>query len=309
MSEISIAVEDYLSTRRALGYKLVFAASVLHAFAAFLEARNAAYITVALALEWARMPADVLPSQWASRLGVIRRFARYHRASDPRTEIPSAGLLPFRYMRKAPYIYSDCEVAALSTAARELSCRYGIRPRTYSTLITLLAVTGLRVGEALRLDRRDCDLKEAILFIRETKFRKSRLIPIQRSTAEALELYSAVTAELFPHVWSLFVSARGKRLSQKVAGENFRSLLARIGLPAAGDPRRPCLHGLRHRFAVSTLLGWYRKGVDIERALPLLATYLGHTNITNTYWYLSATPELLALAAERLEGPVWRMRS
>lgn len=305
MSDLATAVDEYLRTRQALGFKLKFAAPTLRRFVTFLDARSVTRVTTELALEWACQPADAPPSHWARRLGVIRRFARYHQASDPQTEIPSAELLPFRYVRKPPYIYTDRDISALTDAARALSGR--IRPKTYPTLIALLAVTGLRVGEALCLQRRDCDLKEAVLFVRQTKFRKSRLVPIHASTADALERYSTEIGKVFPRATSLLVAPHGQALRPNVVFSNFRSLLRDVGLPPQGDPRRPRVHGLRHTFAVRTLLGWYRTGANVERELPLLATYLGHTHIAYTYWYLSATPELLRLAAERLEGPLWRM--
>lgn len=307
MSALATAVDEYLRTRQALGFKLKFAAPTLRRFVTFLESRSMTRVTTELAVEWACQPAGAPPAHWARRLGVVRRFARYHQASDPQTEIPSADLLPFRWVRKPPYIYTDNDISALIDAARALSGR--VRPKTYPTLIALLAATGLRVSEALCLQRRDCDLKEAVLFVRQTKFRKSRLVPLHASTAEALERYSAEISKVFPHATTLLVSPHGKALRYTVVLSNFRFLLRRVGLPPQGDPRRPLPHGLRHTFAVRTLLGWYRAGVNVERELPLLATYLGHTHIAYTYWYLSATPELLRLAAERLEGPLWRMPS
>jgi integrase/recombinase XerD len=309
MSDISKAVEEYLSTRRALGFQLNYAALMLRDFARFVAEQNSAHLTAELAVKWACTPAHAQPCQWSRRLGVIRRFARYHSASDPRTEIPAKALLPFPYVRKDPYIYTARDIAALTQAARELPCRRGIVPQTYSTLIPLLAVTGLRVGEAIGLDRCDFDRRDGTLLVRQTKFRKSRLVPIHPSTAAAIEAYCTRTKTIFPRVTSLFISARGKRLDPSTLFANFRLLLARCGLPPPGDSRRARPHGLRHTFAVDTLLRWYRHGVDVERQLPLLATYLGHTRVTNTYWYLSATPELLALAAERLDSPLWRMRS
>lgn len=307
MSDLATAADEYLRTRQALGFKLKFAAPTLRRFVTFLASRSMTRVTTELALEWACQPPDRPPSHWARRLGVIRRFAQYHHASDPQTEIPSADLLPFRSVRKPPYIYTDRDISALIDAARALSGR--VRSKTYPTLIALLAATGLRVSEALGLQRRDCDLKEGVLFVRQSKFRKSRLVPIHASTAEALEQYSAEISTIFPHATALLVSPHGKALCYNVVHSNFRFLVHRIGLPPQGDPRRPLPHSLRHTFAVRTLLGWYRAGVNVERDLPLLATYLGHTQIAHTYWYLSATPALLRLAAERLEGPLWRMPS
>lgn len=304
MSPIGKAVEEYLAVRRALGFKLRLTAGMLRDFAAYLAQARASHVTTELAVRWAQQPAAAQPAQWANRLGVVRRFAQYLSASAPRTEIPPAGLLPFRYRRPQPYLYSDAEVRRLLRAARRIPSRTGLRAATYATLIGLLAVTGLRISEALGLDERDVDRADGVLTIRRTKFGKSRLVPLHPSTTRALRRYVRVRDRLHPlrATDSFFLGERGRRLTEWTARWTFNKLSRETGVRGPTDRRGPRLHDFRHRLAVKTLVGWYRQGVDVERRLPVLSTYLGHGHVTDTYWYLTAVPELLRLAADRLEG-------
>jgi len=304
MSALRDALEEYLAVRRSLGFTLRRPASLLRNFVAFLDANEAPCITQALAVRWAEQPADAQPATWAGRLGMVRGFARWRRVSDPRTEIPAAGLLSERYRRHPPYLYSDEEIERLLAAATERPSANGLRACSYATLFGLLAVTGLRVSEALRLDRDDVDFAQGLLTIRRTKFGKSRLVPVHRSTREALERYDAQRARVFPQpaTPAFFLSERGRRITDWSARYTFAKLSQRIGLRAAasGHGRGPRIHDMRHRFAARTLIHWYRTGVDVERELPKLATYLGHVHVNETYWYLAAVPELLQLANQRL---------
>ncbi|MCP4201520.1 MAG: tyrosine-type recombinase/integrase, partial [bacterium] len=240
---------------------------------------------------------------WARRLGMVRLFARYRSAVDPRTEIPPQGLIPASYRRKAPYIYNDRQVEQLLQAAGQLPSATGLRAATYTTLVGLLAVTGMRMGEAIDLDREDVDLDADILLVQRTKFGKSRLVPIHASTHQALADYQALRDEIYPQLKtpSCLVSEHGRRLAKTTVRGTFAELSRQIGLRGPCDRRGPRLHDFRHRFAVRTLLNWYRTGVDVERNLPKLATYLGHTHVSHTYWYLSAVPELLQWASLRRE--------
>jgi integrase len=235
---------------------------------------------------------------------MVRRFAAWRRVTDPRTEVPPDGLLPYRYCRNPPYIYTDEEIERLIAAAAELPSANGLKACSYSTLFGLLSVTGLRVSEALMLDRADVDLAQGILSIRRTKFGKSRLVPVHRSTGDVLESYDEQRTRVFPHpaTPAFFLSERGGRITEWSARYTFAKLSQRIGLRAAakGHGRGPRIHDMRHRFAARTLLQWYRTGVDVERELPRLATYLGHVHVNETYWYLEAVPELLQLATKRL---------
>ena len=302
MTTFSQHVEDYLRLRRSFGYKLDEAARLLPRFAARLEAAGAEFVTIDLALAWALEPevppASVVPSM---RLLVVRGFARYMAGVDRRTEIPPTGLIPFRRRRRAPFIYSDADVAALMQQTHQL-LREPLRAATYQTLIGLLAASGLRIGEAIKLDRGDIDWTDGVLLVRESKFNKSRYVPLHDSALQALARYARRRDELCPSPRheSFFVSLRGTRLMLCTIDQTFRRLCttASVGSEA---PQPPRVHDLRHTFAVNTLLGWYRDGVDVQAQLPALSTYLGHRNPTYTYYYLSAAPELLAHAAGLLD--------
>lgn len=304
MTSLHKAVEDYLAMRRALGFELRLPGGMLRDFASFLDSESAPHITTDRALRWATRPTGAQPAQWANRLSVIRQFARFMRASDPRTEIPPLGLLPYRYKRKLPYIYRDDEVRALLRAARRIPSEAGLRAASYSTLVGLLAVTGLRISEALGLDDQDVNFAEGVLTIRRTKFGKSRLVPLHPSTTRALKRYVRVRDRLRPPrpTDAFFMGEQGRRLTEWTARWTFNKLSRQVGLRGPTDRRGPRLHDFRHRLAVKTLIGWYRRGVDVERRLPVLSTYLGHGHVTDTYWYLTAVPELLRLAAKRLEA-------
>jgi integrase len=234
---------------------------------------------------------------------MVRLFAKHWSATDPRTEIPPSGLLPHRYRRKPPHIYTDDEIDRLIRAAKGLHTSRGLRAPTYSTLLALLAVTGMRAGEVVNLDRDDVDLADGVLTIRRTKFGKSRLIPVHPSTQRALRLYADRRDRIHPRpvTPSFFLSEQGRRLTWWILRWTFVKLSHQCGLRAAGDRRGPRLHDFRHTFAVRTILGWYRAGANVEQRIPELSTFLGHVHATDTYWYLSAVPELLALAAARLE--------
>jgi len=304
MSAFHTTLEEYLTLRRALGFELKTVGRSLHQFVCFAEAQGAAFITLELALRWATQPVKVLPVHWAQRLSMVRQFAQYCSAADPRTEIPPQGLLPARYVRQPPYLYSDDEIRHLLQAARQLPSTLGLRPQTYTTLFGLLAVSGMRLGEALAIDRHDVDLPQALITIRCAKGHKTRWVPIHRSTVRVLEQYTAWRDRLVPAptTLSFFLCERGTRLSQWVVRSTFVQLSRQIGLRGPTDRHGPRLHDLRHTFALRTLLNWYRSGVDVERRLPELATYLGHVHVRDTYWYLSASPELLRLAMQRLES-------
>ena len=239
----------------------------------------------------------------------MRRFARWLAATDPRTEVPPAGLLPARYRRCPPYLYRDEEVAALVEAAARLRSPRGLRGPTYATLFGLLAVTGLRVSEALALDRDDVDLGNGLLAVRRGKFGKARFVPVHPTTARALAHDAQGRDHALPPTASaaFFVSERGTRLTACSARYTFAVVSRAVGLRAptrdGRHGRGPRLHDLRHRLAAATLVRWYREGRDVERELPRLSTYLGHAHVADTYWYIEAVPELLALAAERAAGP------
>lgn len=301
MSALSERADDYLALRRSLGHDLADAHRLLPRFVAYLDATGSPTVTVEAALAWATEPdVDPAASVWPRRMTVARGFARHMAGIDARTEVPPTGLVPSRQRWRPPFIYSTSDVAALMAEAR--SIRWRLPAATYETAIGLLAATGMRVGEALKLDRGDIDWGDGVLLIRESKFKKTRQVPVSASTLAALDRYAGVRDRLCsrPAPPSFFVSMRGTRLIYPVVQQVFRRLCdtARVG---AGSPNRPTIHGLRHTFVVATLTQWYRDGENVEVQLPKLSTYVGHRDPRSTYWYLSAAPELLALAAGRLE--------
>lgn len=302
MSGLRAAMEDYLTLRRSLGFKLGKYDWMLGDFVNDAEVAGASTVTTELALAWALKPgADAHPSYLAIRLSVLRGFARHLQAFDPTTEVPPSDLLPHRACRATPFLYSAADIAALMRAARDL--KPSVRGATYETLIGLLAVTGARVGELIRLDHDDVDWDSGILTITYTKFNKSRELPVQPSTLAALRAYSKERDRAFPEPKdpSFFVSTRGTRLVYVTVCQVFHTLVQAAGLRARSKQCRPRIHDARHAFACTTLIGWYRAGLDVEAQMPLLSTYLGHANPANSFWYLSAVPELLALAAARRE--------
>jgi integrase/recombinase XerD len=300
MSALRRAVADYLTVRRALGYKLADHEWALESFVSFLERAGTATITTELALAWA---CDTRGSEgWkAARLSMVRGFAVYLRTIDPATEIPPTGLLLHRKRYAIPYLYSDHEVGRLLAAAAALTPDR--RAMLYRTVIGLLAVTGMRISEALGLDCDDVDLDAGVLTIRNTKFGKSRQLPVHPSTVQALQRYDQHRAELWPRPWtqSFFVSTHGNRPDKASVEKVFRDLRRRVGLERPRGFPNPRIHDLRHSFAVRTVIDWHRAGVEVQPRLLWLSTYLGHVEPSDTYRYLTAAPELLALAAKRLE--------
>lgn len=303
MSCLRKSLENYLAMRRSLGFKLRDMGNNLHKFVSFMEQQGACVITTELALFWAQLPQGVQPAHWATRLSYVRSFARYLSAINPLTQIPPMGLLPFRYKRAIPYIYSDKQIEQILKAAKNLAPSTGLRPWTYYTLFGLMAVTGMRISEVIRLDRNDVDLNKKLLTVRLTKFSKSRLIALHPSTVKKLKAYLHRRDHLFAHASAVrfFLSNQGTALTDCMVRYTFVKLSHQTGLRKNGDRFGPRLHDFRHRFAVTTLVHWYRTGVDVEQRLPVLSTFLGHAHVTDTYWYLSAIPELLALTKNRLE--------
>lgn len=309
MNPIREAIQEYLALRRSLGFKLHDAGAALAHFASFMEQRGATHVTTQLALAWAQESPSVQPAQWAQRLSYVRGFARHYSATDPQTEVPPTGLLPFQPARARPYIYSQGEIERLLESALRLLPDAGLLCWTYYCLFGLLSVAGLRLGEAIRLELDDVDLQQGLLTVRGTKFGKSRLVPIHASTRAALLRYRK-RRERFVRSRSstFFINSNGNRLDRGQIHRTFYRLSRHIGLRGATASRGPRIHDFRHRFAVQTLLHWYRAGEEVERHLPTLSTYLGHVHINDTYWYLSAYPQLMGLAVERLERR-WEERS
>jgi integrase/recombinase XerD len=302
-SDLARHAADYLKLRRALGHDLADAARLLPRFVTHLDAIGASRITTDVALVWVRRPdADPSSSVWLRRMTVVRGFARYMSGIDPATEVPPLGLVTYRQRWRPPFIYSASDVQTLMGAVPQL-VPTPLRAATVHTVIGLLTATGMRVGEAIALDRDDIDWADRVLVVRTSKFNKSREVLLDPTVITALRSYTHIRDRHVPHPASrmFFVSAKGTPVIYGALGTVFRKLLAATGV-GAGSAVRPRIHDLRHSFAVHTLVRWYRDGQDVAALLPRLSTYLGHRSPVSTYWYLSAAPELLALAANRLDN-------
>ncbi len=303
MSALRARAGEYLAMRRALGFRLTTQGRHLMSFVRFCEERSADHVTADLAVEWATrtMRGSGNEVYQARRLDVVRIFARHLQALDPATEVPPEDVLTRRYLRIQPYLYSSREIAALMTAADAL--RPALRAATWRTLIGLLAVTGMRQGEACRLRKDDTDLQTGTLAICDSKFGKSRLVFLHPTTVTALRSYERARDQVFPEpeAATFLVNSRGRPLDGHNLPHTFAPLAAAAGIHVPPGQRAPRLHDLRHVFTVATLLDWYRDGGNVQARLPLLSTWLGHVDPKSTYWYLQAVPELLALAAGRLE--------
>lgn len=306
MNKFHDSVAEYLALRRSLGFKMSGPEYILRQFAAFACSEEAPFITNELVTRWLEYQSTVTPATRSARLSTVRRFTIWQRGIDPRTEVPPEQMFYSRYERKRPYIYTQEEIQGILAEARKLPSKLGWRAQIHATYFGLLAATGMRMSEALALDRNDVDLAEGILTIRRTKFGKSRLVPIHQTTSNALKSHAQARDVLFPRLGTpaFFVSERKTRLSQWAVRYNFAKACSGIGLRAPFKGSRhgpgPRLHDLRHRFAVLTMVDWYRTCVDVERNMPKLSAYLGHTHGHDTYWYIEAVPELLQLATERL---------
>jgi integrase/recombinase XerD len=303
VSALRARAEEYLAMRRALGFKLESWGPRLMSFVRFCEDRSAATVTTDLAVEWATSTARGSDHEayQARRLDVVRIFARHLQPLDPATEVPPEDVLNRRQCRVPPYLYSREEVAALMTAARTL--RPAFRAVTWRTLIGLLAVTGMRQGEACRLRRGDVDLNAETIVIEDSKFGKSRMVFLHPTAAAALRTYERTRNEAFPRpaADTFLVNSQGRPLDRRNTPKTFAQLVTAAEIKPPPGQRAPRLHDLRHVFTVATLLDWYRDGGDVQARLPVLSTWLGHIDPKSTYWYLSAVPELLSLVATRLE--------
>jgi integrase/recombinase XerD len=298
MSDLRQAATDYLAIRQALGFQLRGYDRLLGDLIEDLQRTGAPTLTTELAVAWATKPAGAQPFRWKTRLSIARGFARYLQTIDPSAQVPPSNLLAYRRARPVPHLYSAAEIDALVAATDTL--RPALRAATYRTLLGLLAVTGMRVGEVIALDRDDVELGQGRLAIREAKH-ATRQLPLHPSTVQALYAYADRRDQLCrtPNAPSFFISSAGSRLIYECVRETFITLRHIAGLERAAR-RSPRIHDLRHSFAVQTLVDWHRAGVDVAARLPLLSAWLGHRHPASTYYYLQAAPQLLALAAERL---------
>lgn len=298
VSELAKDLEEYLALRRSLGYKLERAEQVLADFVAEMDDAGISHISTEFVLSWAIDTTNPESSWRAQRLGLVRGFARYVHGVDPRHEVPPTGLVPRRRGRLVPYLFSAADIEALMGAAARL--RSPFQAQTMRTLIGLLAVTGLRVGEAIRLDRTDIDFEAGIITVRDSKGNKSRHVPISPTTRDALHGYLTDWGCYFPDARPALTTTTGTRLRSSNLGTLFAEVVSLAGLDAPKPQGAlPRLRGLRHSFAVSALIAFYDSGADVAAMLPVLSAYMGHVSPASTYWYLSASPELLAAAARR----------
>lgn len=298
MSGLQAHVDEYLRLRRALGFKLREEERMLGQLVGYLEAAGATTVTTDLAVRWARLPVGVHPNRWAKRLRIARGFSAYLQTIDATTEIPPPDVFPVRRQRATPYLFSQEDVRRLLAEARGM--RNPTRAASYEALFGLLAVSGMRIGEAIALERSDVDLDAGMITIRKAKGDRARLVPLHPTAAEALRRYASVRDRLCPKPRSraFFLSSAGTPVLAVSLRATFREITTRIGIRT--EEVRPRVHDLRHRFAVQALIDWYRSDVNIDEHISTLSTYLGHISPADTYWYLSASPELLALAAERV---------
>ena len=306
MTTLTERLDDYIAMRRSLGYDLSFSARVLRGFTAFADQGGADHITVDLFLRWKKDFGRASNNTWSARLGMVRVFARWLQGHDERTEVPPPGLIVGKLRRGKPHIYSDAEVTQIVERAAKLPSCYGIRGWTCSTLFGLIAITGLRISEAVGLDDVDIDLDQGVITVKRGKNGKARFVPLAPSAVARLTAYRAECERLLgPTPGPFFRIESGERPTDCCARYNFAAVSQHLGLREeqlfGKHGRGPRIHDLRHTFAVRTIMDWYRQGLDPDREMIKLTTYLGHSKPENTYWYIEAVPELLQLASERAE--------
>lgn len=301
MSRLDAQVDDYLRLRRALGYRLEREERWLHQLVEYLQAAGSDSLTSELTIRWARLPATAHPRHWAQRLGCARKFAGYLHTIDNSTQIPPTGVFPAQRHRPAPYLWTAEQIELLLNTAAQL--HPPLRGLTYQTLFGLLAVTGMRLGEAIGLQRGDVDLDDAVITLQHAKFDRPRIVPLHPTANSALRHYDTQRDRLCPQprADAFLLSSRGSPLNRSQADKTLRQITTAMGLRTTTV--HPRAHDLRHSFAVHTLLRWMREGVIVDEHMPVLSTYLGHVSPAGTYWYLTAVPELMELAAGRLQLP------
>lgn len=304
MKSLQDHLRQYVAARRTLGTQLREPAKTLSGFIRFLSRNKSKFITIPLALEWSQQSKNVQPATWARKLSMVRQFAHWLSVIEPRHQVPPPRLLNVRHRRNKPHIYSDQEIARLMAEAAALKSPQGMKGLTLGTLIGLLAATGLRPGEAGALENQDVDFEAGVLVIRESKFGKSRLVPVDKSVVRALGKYARERNRTFPLPCcsAFFVSDHGTPLNLGAVRRWFCKVSRSCGLRKGPEGKRygrgPRLQDMRHTFATKRLMEWYRTGSNVALQMPKLTTYLGHSSVACTYWYIEAVPELLELATE-----------
>ncbi len=309
MKTLSQRLDEYLALRRSMGFGLAFVERVLRKFVSFGDENGFHSISTQLFLDWKADYGTANNDTWSRRLGMVRRFAFWLAEHDNQTEVPPSQLVIGRYRRRVPYIYAPSQIVDIVAEAGRLRSPYGLRATLWQTLFGLIAVTGMRVNEALSLDQHDVDLEQAALLLRNTKNGKDRRLPIKLDTARQLARYAKIRDRLVTQKSSrFFIKEDGEPAGDCGARYNFAQVSRNIGLRTPQDFNRhghgPRIHDLRHSFAVHTILDWFRDGRNIEAEMYKLSTYLGHSDPKNTFWYIEAVPELMQLAAARAERRV-----
>jgi len=306
MKSLNQGVVEYLTLRENLGFIPEGRdRGVLKQFVTFMKTHRACSITPELAVSFAKAPKEASPAHWSARYTVIRRFAQYWSGFDSNTTIPPEGMVPYYYRRRNPYIYEEKQIETLLSSASQLGPSWDpLRKYTYFTLFGLIAVTGLRLSEPIALDTEDVNLGAGIIKVRQSKSKRSRLVPVHPTVIKQLKHYIEMRKKYCPALKTnaFFVSRSGNRVTRDSVRWAFIQMSKASGLRSSLDTHGPRIHDFRHSFAVRTLIQWYRKGLNVDRHLPLLSTYLGHVHPSDTYWYLTASPELLTLAGKRLEN-------
>ena len=297
-------VENYLKYRRNLGFALLAEGGELMAFAKYADAKgHRGALTTELATEWASSSKRASRLSWARRLEIVRCFAKFCRTIEPNTQIPPKAMFGPAHRRITPHIYSEQEISDLLIATQQLHPIKGLRPITFQFLFCLLVSTGLRISEALRLSRKDVDLIHGVLTIRETKFYKSRYVPLHATAIHALQEYSLLRDKCkpAPHCDKFFILDNGRSINIRQAQYSFNCLRSILGWHKTHHKKMPRLYDFRHTFVCRRLIAWYEEGKDINQVIPFLSTYLGHVKVANTYWYITGIPKLMAIATKRFE--------
>lgn len=303
---LQTAVQRYLAERRQLGFDLQIAGQIIMRFARYADAQDhRGPLTLDLQLDWAREHVRSSgPLTWARRLQILRPFAAYYRRFEPQTEVPDPTIFGRGHRRLAPHIYTEREICDLLDEAGRLAPQGGLRPATYRTLFGLIASVGLRISEALHMRDADVDLRGATLIVRQTKFRKSRSLPVHHSVVQALSDYRQLRDRLvvLGADRPFFVSPSGCALPASTVHRVFARLRHRLQWRARGGHPYPRIHDLRHAFTTRRVQLWREAGVPMDKAMFSLCTYLGHAKISDTYWYLTGVPELMAVIGAKFEG-------
>ncbi len=303
MIKLKTAVDKYIQLRQSLGYKLRCEKYILYDFVRYMKKEKTDVITIDHAITWAKSRKNAKKARWSCRLSAVRCFSKYYKIIKSESQIIPDKILSFKYERKAPYIYTDKDVINILNACNSLYPKNPIGKYTYKTLLGLISVTGMRISEAIALQEDDINFKDKYITVNKSKFNKSRIIPVSDSVIKELKKYQKKRDNYLPEIKksSFFISVKGGRPYYSTVQKDFRKIIDSAGLNPKVGGRRQRIHDFRHTLAVRVLLMWYRNGDNVSQKMPILSTYLGHVEPRDTYWYLSAVPELMKLTSQKLE--------